>query len=99
MVVLDKQDFINKVQYLLSQKDTYRLITRDPTIRHKNAHPSTQDYQSTRLTNQHYIQNTLSHRCRSPQFYGLHKIHKQGTPIGPLYPAGVQSLMEWPKSW
>ena len=34
MVVLDKQDYINKTQYLISQKDTYRSITVDPSIKH-----------------------------------------------------------------
>ena len=31
MVSLDKQDYINKAQDLLSQKDTYRSVTADPT--------------------------------------------------------------------
>ena len=33
-----------------------------------------------------------------PKFYGLPKIHKTGTPSDPLYLAGVQSLMGWPRS-
>ena len=36
MVVLDKQDYINKVKELLTKKDIYRPITADPTNQHKN---------------------------------------------------------------
>ena len=31
--------------------------------------------------------------CTPPKFYGLPKIHKTGTPSGPLYLAGVQSYI------
>ena len=36
MGVLHKQDCIDKTQHLLTDKNTYRLITRDPTTKHKN---------------------------------------------------------------
>ena len=36
MVVLDNQDYINKAKDILSQKDTYRPSTVDPTTIHKN---------------------------------------------------------------
>ena len=36
--------------------------------------------------------------CTPPKFYGLLKIHKTGTLLDLLYPAGAQSLMEWQKS-
>ena len=36
MVVLDKQDYLNKAQDLLVEKDTYKPITGDSTSRHKN---------------------------------------------------------------
>ena len=36
VVVLDKKDYIDKAQDLLADKDTYRLITGDPIIKHKN---------------------------------------------------------------
>ena len=36
MVVLDKQDYLNKVQNLLADKDIYEPITEDPTSMHKN---------------------------------------------------------------
>ena len=31
MAVLDKQDYINKVENLLEQRDTCRTLTPDPT--------------------------------------------------------------------
>ena len=36
MVVLDRKDCLNKTQNLLADNDTYRLITGDPTSKHKN---------------------------------------------------------------
>ena len=36
MVVMDRQDYINKAQHLLDDRDTYRSITLDPTSRLKN---------------------------------------------------------------
>ena len=36
MVVLDKEDYINKSQDLLAQRDTYRPLVDDPTNEHKN---------------------------------------------------------------
>ena len=35
MVGMDKQDYCNKAQYLLDDKDTYRPITLNPTSRLK----------------------------------------------------------------
>ena len=34
--VLDKHDYIHKVQVLLAQRDTYRALIADPTNKHKN---------------------------------------------------------------
>ena len=36
LLVVDKQDYTNKSQELLAQKDNYRPLTVDPTNKHKN---------------------------------------------------------------
>ena len=36
MNIMDKQDYSSKVQDLLAEKDTYRLITKDLTTNYKN---------------------------------------------------------------
>ena len=36
MVMLGKQDYLNKAKDLLADKGTYRLITGDPTMRLRN---------------------------------------------------------------
>ena len=36
MMVLNKQDYFHIAQDLLAQRDTYRLLTVDPTNKHKN---------------------------------------------------------------
>ena len=41
MEVLDRQDYINKVQVLLGDKDTYRPISKDPISKLKKKSPYT----------------------------------------------------------
>ena len=84
MVLLDKQVYINKVQDLLTDKDRYRLITGDPTTKHKNE--LIQILQTIKAQGKlgdityyrHYLLNAV------PKFYGLPRIHKHGTPISPI---------------
>ena len=51
VVMLDKQDDIGKEQDLLTGKNTQRLITEDPTTKHKNKlFQILRNYQGTRWT-------------------------------------------------
>ena len=84
MVVLDTEDYIKKSEELLNQS-TYKLLSSDPTTKHKN-----------RLINilksikaEGGIDNTTYKRlyptgAGSPKYYGLPKIHKQGVPLRPI---------------
>ena len=36
MAVINKQDYINKVENLIEQRDTYRTLTTQPTRKQKN---------------------------------------------------------------
>ena len=36
MIVMDREDYLNKTQHLLDDRETYRSITMDPTSRLKN---------------------------------------------------------------
>ena len=40
MVLLDKQDYINKVDDLLAQRETYSPLVADPTNKHKTNSPT-----------------------------------------------------------
>ena len=83
MVVMDRQDYINKANHLLNQ-NTYKTITKDPTNSIKNklinilktiktkSGLGTSTYKSMYPTG-----------CVPPKFYGLPKIHKPDTPLRP----------------
>ena len=81
---MDRQDYINKSNQLLSQPG-YRSISRDPTNKIKtkliNIHKMVKS--QTGLDNNTY-RAVYPIVCGSPKFYGLPKIHKQGTPLRPI---------------
>ena len=80
MVIMDRQDYINKANCLLNQ-NTYRSIPWDPTNTIKNKLISI----LKRVKNQTGL-DSLTYKsmyptgCVPPKFYGLHKIHKPDTP-------------------
>ena len=84
MVVMDRQDNIDKAQALLEDNDTYRPISKDPTTKLKTQ----LIHLLKNCTSQGQVDQAMYKRlypsCAIPaNFYGLPKIHKQGTPSGP----------------
>ena len=84
MVIMDRQDYINKANSLLNQ-NTYKSIPRDLTNTIKNKLNSI----LKRVKNQTGLDsNTYKSMCPtdcvSPRFYGLPKIHKPDTPLRPI---------------
>ena len=84
MVIMDREDYINKANSLLNQ-NTYRSISRDPTNSIKNKLISI----LKRVKNQTGLySNTYKSMyptgCVPPKFYGLPKIHKPDTPLRPI---------------
>ena len=80
MVIMDRQDYINKANNLLNQ-NTYRAIPQDPTNTIKNKLISI----LKRVKNQTQL-DSLTYKsmfptgCVPPKFYGLPKIHTLDTP-------------------
>ena len=81
MVVMDKEDYIKKVESLLVQP-AYRTIDRDPTSKIKAKLVTTlrEIKKDTNIDEGTYKIMYLT-SCMSPKFYGLPKIHKTGTPL------------------
>ena len=81
MVIMDRQDYINKANRLLNQ-NTYRSIPRDPTNTIKNKLISI----LKKVKNQTGLDSlTYKSMCPCPpKFYGLSKIHKPDTPLRPI---------------
>ena len=79
MVIIDRQDYINKSNKLLSQP-AYRAIPRDATnkIKTKLINILKRVKSQTGLDNNTYNKTynaMYPMGCRDPQFYGLPKIH------------------------
>ena len=81
MIVMDRQDYINKSNQLLSQP-AYRAIARNPTnkIKTKLINILKRVKCQTGLDNNTY-RAMYPMGCGIPKFYCLPKIHKQDTPL------------------
>ena len=84
MVVMDKEEYINKMQELLSQP-AYRLLSRDPINKIK-AHLITKLRTIKKDNNlqEGMYKVMYSTGCIPPKSYGLPKIHKTGNPLRPI---------------
>ena len=84
MVIMDRQDYINKANNLFSQ-NTYRSTPQDPTntIRNKLINILKRVKSQTGLNNQTY-KAIYPTGCVPPKFYGLPKIHKLDTLLRPI---------------
>ena len=95
MVVMDRKEYIEKVEALLAQL-AYRTIDADPTnkLKAKLILPPKKTKRETNM-GQGMDRTMYPTSCTAPKFYGLPKIHKTGTPLGLLYLAGVLSPVVW----
>ena len=84
MVVMDRQEYMEKVEGLLVQLP-YRTIDADPTNKLKSKFILTLK-RIKRKTNmgEGMYRTIYPTDCTAPMFYGLPKIHKISTPLGPI---------------
>ena len=84
MVVMDRDDYNTKAEELLHQP-TYRPIPNDPTNKLKNRLITLLKKIKTEggLSEATY-KRLYPMGAGSPKFYGLPKVHKQGTPLRPI---------------
>ena len=84
MVVMDREDYIAKVESLLSQP-AYRLLPRDPTNKIK-AKLITKHRRIKKDNNleEGVYKAMYPTGCVPPRFYGLPQIHKTGIPHRPI---------------
>ena len=89
MVVMDRQDYINKSNDLLAQP-AYRPIPRDPTnkIKAKLITILKRVRNQTRLDSNTY-KAMYTTGSSAPKFYGLPKIHKPDTSLRPIVSSHV----------
>ena len=97
MVVMDKQEYIQKAEELLAQL-AYRTILKDTTNKIK-AQLITKLRRIKRDNNldEGMYKATYPTGCIPPKFYGLPKIHKTSNPLRPIVSSRGSVIMEWPR--
>ena len=84
LVVVDKEDYINKAKHLLHQSN-YKKINSDPTTKHKNKLIGLLKTIKTQGgMNDNLYKRLYPTGANAPKFYGLPKVHKDGTPLRPI---------------
>ena len=83
-VLLDRADYVYKARTLLQDNKTYNKLMKDPTdkIKRKVVEVLSKIRSSGNMSNDPYY--NLYPQLRIPKFYGLPKIHKEGTPLRPI---------------
>ena len=82
LVMMDKEYYIRKAEYLLNQP-TYKLIPTDPTTRQKtNLINLLRNIKVEGGINEETYKRMYPTGAGSPKLYGLAKIHKPRTPQG-----------------
>ena len=84
LVVMDKEDYVQKARELLDQP-TYRNISSDPTTKYKNKLVNLlKSIKSEGEINEALYKKLYPTGAGSSKFYGLPKIHKEGNPLRPI---------------
>ena len=85
LVVIDKKDYIQKMNQLLEDKNTYRLLKMDPTNKQKNRLINIlRRIQSEGRLEEYTYKKMYQTGASSPKLYGLPKIHKKDIPLRPM---------------
>ena len=84
MVIMDRQDYINKSNNLIAQL-AYRPIPRDPTNKIKAKLSTILKKVKNQVGLDSYTYRAMYLTgCSAPKFYGLPKIHKEDTLLRPI---------------
>ena len=84
MVVMDKQEYINKAEELLAQL-AYRTIPKDPTNKIKaQLITKLRKIKRDNSLDEGTYKAMYPTGCIPPKLYGLPKIHETGNPLRPI---------------
>ena len=85
LVVIHKKEYIQKMQTLLEDRNTYRPLKMDPTNRQKNRLINIlRSIKSEGRLEDHIHKKMYPTGASSPKLYGLPKIHKKNIPLRPI---------------
>lgn len=97
-VIMYKKDYEEKMETLLSDKNTYKEIKKDPTAIQQSRNNQLITKWKEELIIDLKTANKLKNRnTRPPRIYGLPKVHKQGTPLRPIVSCIQSPLYELEK--
>ena len=84
LVVMDKEQYINKAEELLNQP-THKTISSDPTTKYKNKVISLlKTIKAEGGMSEALYKRLYPTGSGSPKFYGLPKVYKEGIPLRPI---------------
>ncbi|XP_055715046.1 uncharacterized protein LOC129809259 [Phlebotomus papatasi] len=83
--ILNRRDYDSKMEELVNDETTYKLITKDPThkFQTKNNELARGLYEKGRIDMLQKYKLT-TYNAVAPRIYGLPKIHKPGVPLRPV---------------
>lgn len=84
-VIMDKEKYVEKIQFLLSDDNTYQKMDFDPTSRFqaKNNKDILDLFKKGKVDekNKNFL---VTYNGVSPKVYGLPKLHKKDIPLRPI---------------
>ena len=84
MVVMDREEYIQKSEELLNQPN-YKILQTDPTTKFKNKLISLlKSIKSEGGIHENTYKRLYPTGATPPKYYGLPKIHKSGMPLRPI---------------
>ncbi|XP_011859448.1 PREDICTED: uncharacterized protein LOC105556944 [Vollenhovia emeryi] len=81
-VIMNRQDYINNMTFLLSDKSTYKIIKNDPINKlTTKVNSLVKSWLDNNIIDDHTYRNLRCTNGNLPRCYGLPKIHKAGYPL------------------
>ncbi|CAF4246335.1 unnamed protein product, partial [Rotaria sordida] len=85
VVLMDKQDYVNKIYAILNDSSKFSSLSEDPTLARENSLKSLlrKLHGQGQITDQFYYL-TRPTGSNPGRLYGLPKVHKDGVPLRPV---------------
>lgn len=84
-VLMEKNEYEEKMKNILSDTNTYKKLKKDPTaVLQRRNNTLIQKWSNEYLIGLTTVAKLKSHNAHPPQIYGLPKTHKDGVPLRPI---------------
>ncbi|XP_055603877.1 uncharacterized protein LOC129752111 [Uranotaenia lowii] len=97
-VMMNREDYDKKMQTLIDDKNTYTILTRDPTTGFQTKNNNfAKRLADLKLINRATELKLKTYRATAPCIYGTPKAHKEGLPLRPVVPCMTSPSYELSK--